>query len=321
MRAFSGPVSGAGDFFRLSGGGEARPGISPSFPPFLARRWRPWRRISGRAVPGFHHPRRREALGGGAEAVPLEARMRTKFRTGGFCGFLSKTGAGEVNRRNLREALRKGIGTDRRFAPSEGFRKGSDGMASAISPPATEAFRIAGKSDFADLRFPAGGPFPSPSPRKTPPRPIAAAFGFPRGERGAGRGAPDAPVGDDAERVSASIGKPEVTRQMGARPKAREGFFPVGRGRKLPQGKGEGWTVPFASPGAALRCPVVFLQAPFRPVRRACLFDLHPGRISGRRRLYGAHRPFGPAGWTGESPQGPVRDGERKLRSAPGRVR
>lgn len=135
MRAFSGPVSGAGDFFRLSGGGEARPGISPSFPPFLARRWRPWRRISGKAVPGFHHPRRREALGGGAEAVPLEARMRTKFRTGGFCGFLSKTGAGEVNRRNLREALRKGIGTDRRFAPSEGFRKGSDGMASATPHP------------------------------------------------------------------------------------------------------------------------------------------------------------------------------------------
>jgi hypothetical protein len=188
-------------------------------------------------------------------------------------------------------------------------------------PPGVRDFRIAGKSDFADLRFPAGGPFPSPSPRKTPPRPIAAAFGFPRGERGAGRGAPDAPVGVDAERVSASIGKPEVTRQMGARPKAREGFFPVGRGRKLPQGKGEGWTVPSASPGAALRCPVVFLQAPFRPVRRACLFDLHPGRISGRRRLYGAHRPFGPAGWTGESPQGPVRDGERKLRSAPGRVR
>ncbi|SRR5690606_29798950 len=101
-------------------------------------------------------------------------------------------------------------------------------------PPGVRDFRIAGKSDFADLRFPAGGPFPSPSPRKTPPRPIAAAFGFPRGERGAGRGAPDAPVGVDAERVSASIGKPEVTRQMGARPKAREGFFPVGRGRKLP---------------------------------------------------------------------------------------
>lgn len=44
-------------------------------------------------------------------------------------------GAGEVNRRNFCEALRKGIGTDRRFAPSEGFRKGSDGMASATPHP------------------------------------------------------------------------------------------------------------------------------------------------------------------------------------------
>ncbi|SFG09206.1 hypothetical protein SAMN04488025_11523 [Planifilum fulgidum] len=234
MRAFSGPASGAGDFIRLSGGGEALPGISPPFPPFLARRWRPWRRISGRAVPGFHHPRRREALGGGAEAVPLEARMHTKFRTGGFCGFLSKTGGGRSEQEELLRGTSKRNWYRPKIRPLRRISKRERWHGLCHPPPGVRDFRIAGKSDFADLRFPAGGPFPSPSPRKTPPRPIAAAFGFPRGERGAGRGAPDAPVGVDAERVSASIGKPEVTRQMGARPKAREGFFPVGRGRKLP---------------------------------------------------------------------------------------
>lgn len=160
-------------------------------------------------------------------------------------------------------------------------------------PPGVRDFRIAGKSDFADLRFPAGGPFPSPSPRKTPPRPIAAAFGFPWG--GTGRRAGRAGC---ARRLRCGTGQ-RLDREAGGDPadgcpsESAGRFFPCWT-RKEAALKGEGWTVPFASPGAALRCPVVFLQAPSRPVRRACLFDLHPWRISGRRRPYGAHRPFDP---------------------------
>jgi len=228
-------------------------------------------------------------------------------------------GAGEVNRRNFCEALRKGIGTDRRFAPSEGFRKGSDGMASA-TPTRCPGFPNCGKIGFRGPPIPGGRTFSFTVPAKNPAAADCRRFRFPTG--GTGRRAGRAGC---ARRRRCGTGQ-RLDREAGGDPadgcpsESAGRFFPCWT-RKEAALKGEGWTVPSASPGAALRCPVVFLQAPFRPIRRACLFDLHPGRISGRRRLYGAHRPFGPAGWTGESPQGPVRDGERRLRSAPGRVR
>ena len=149
---------------------------------------------------------------------------------------------------------------------------------------------------------------PREKPRRGRLPPLSVSHG---GKRGAGRGAPDAPVGDDAERVSASIGKPEVTRQMGARPKAREGFSLLDAEGSCPQGGGMDGSV--CESGSGPEMPGCFPAGTVPacseglPVRLASGADFRAAPALWRA------PPLRPAGWTGESPQGPVRDGERKL--------
>lgn len=195
-------------------------------------------------------------------------------------------------------------------------------MAWPLPPPTRcPGFPNCGKIGFRGPPIPGGRTFSFTVPAKNPAAADCRRFRFPTG--GTGRRAGRAGC---ARRRRCGTGQ-RLDREAGGDPadgcpsESAGRFFPCWTRKEATSRQGGGMDGSVCESGSGPEMPGCFPAGTVPacseglPVRLASGADFRAAPALWRA------PPLRPAGWTGESPQGPVRDGERKLRSAPGRVR